>query len=299
MRAIRLRSATLALVKLFWHIGPHKTGTSSLQLALAAHAASGKALFFYPPTPEVGPGHAAIAWRFLGLNKRQREPDAVLAEVRRVEGEGFSNLVLSSEEFSRALVEDDSFAAFAPVCDQVECELVITLRSLTDRVHPELQELIKHGHKLRFENMPEILAASMNRPGLRPDFLPAAISSSGAASASVILVDPKNPQKLFDGISTILGENIPPSRDPTNNASYPFIKTVWLEAINRYGGLPSNEAREAADAGFFAATRKFGKLSEAQYPPLPPHFQLYLERTWELQLAYLKVLQEAGRIRCL
>lgn len=270
-----------------------------MQLALANHAASGRASYYYPPTPDHGPGHAVTAWRFLGLNQRDRMTDLVFDEVQRAERLGFQKLVLSSEEFSRALVAQGSFEAFEPVCKRVECEIVITLRPLIDRVYPEIQELIKNGQKLQLANLQDLIAVIMSRPGLRPDFLPAAIVGSGAASASVIFVNRDQPQKLFDGFSVVIGERIPAPRNAQLNASHSFIESAWLEVLNRYAGLKPIEARAVVEAGFSAASTELGRLSKVPYPALPEALEKYLEGTWHLQMEYMKALEQSSRIRCL
>lgn len=284
-------------MKLFWHIGPHKTGTTSLQLALAAQAASGRASYYYPPVDDFGPGHALLAWRLLGLNGRTVSLEAISDEVAKAEQKGFSAVVLSSEEFSRALLGTDSFAPLARICDSVECELILTLRPLSDRLYPELQENVKHGDKVSFATPHDLLTICANRPGLRADFLPAAIIGSHAARTSVILVDPATPQRLFDGMSAILGEAVPPARPDSVNSSYPFLKMAWLEAINRYERVKPEQARAAVEVAFHHATKQLSSLSATPYPPIPPVLKRYLDGVWDLQLAYLAALADTGRVR--
>lgn len=284
-------------MKLYWHIGPHKTGTTSLQLALAALAASGHASYHYPPVGDFGPGHALLAWRLLGLNGREASPDVIHEEIGKAEDQGLSSMVLSSEEFSRAISGQASFAPLARVCETVECELILTLRPLTERLYPELQENVKHGDKISFGTPHDLLTVCANRPGMRPDFLPAAIQGIGAAATSVIMVDREKPQQLFEGISTVLGENVPSARNTPANASYPFLKTAWLETINRYARSKPEDARAAVEVAFHQATRQLKSLNDVPYPPLPQALRTYLESTWELQLAYLRALEAGGRVR--
>lgn len=284
-------------MKLYWHIGPHKTGTTSLQLALAAHAASGRASFYYPSVGDYGPGHALLAWQLLGLNGRQRTPDVIHAAIEEAKRRGIDTVVLSSEEFSRAAVGEAAFEPIARVCADFECELILTLRPLAERLYPELQERVKHGEKIAFSSPHDLLTVFVDRPGMRPDFLSAAILGTGAQHVSVIMADRSAPEKLFKGLSSILGQEIPAARDRQENQSYPFIKTTWLEAINRFIKVPPDEARAAVEVGFHAASKRLKSLEAAPYPPIPPILQRYLDSTWQLQLAFLKVLEESGRVR--
>lgn len=294
-------------MKLFWHIGPHKTGSTTLQEALAAHVASGRASFYYPTPAAHGPGHAVLAWKLLGLNGVETDPEALRTEIRRAEDRGFSKVVISSEEFSRGLLAAEPFAPLAAICDVIECELMITLRPLTERVYPEAQEQVKNGGRIWFANPQELLALCADRPGLRADFLPAAINGTRAASVSVIFVDPAVPQKLLESVSVVLDERIEAeavsllssARKVRANVSYPFIKTAWLEAVNRFSKLPAPEARKAVDAAFNAASREVEGLVDIGYPALPPILERYLGSVWEFQLAYLHALEESGRVRIL
>lgn len=286
-------------MKLFWHIGPHKTGTSSLEIALARHAAAGNASYYYPPTPEYGPGHAVLAWRLLGLNKRSPEPDTIRREIDRAQSLGFSKIVISSEEFSRAVLPDQTFEPIARICDEVETELILTLRPITERVYPEIQELIKNGMRLQFLTPQDLLNVCDARPGLRADFLSAAVNGSRASAITVIMVDELQPLKLFEAASLILGETIPAPPNPRDNVSYPFMRTIWLEAVNRYGGVTPAEARSVVETAFAAGSKQLDKLAAVPYPPLPPVLERYLNGVWDLQLSYLRVLEQVGQIRCL
>jgi hypothetical protein len=183
------------------------------------------------------------------------------------------------------------------VCADFECELILTLRPLTERLYPELQERVKHGEKIAFVSPHDLLTVFVDRPGMRPDFPSAAILGTGAQRVSIIMVDRSAPERLFKGISSILGEEIAAARDRQENESYPFIKTTWLEAINRFINVPPEEARAAVEVGFHAASKRLKTLEAAPYPPIPPILQRYLDSTWQLQLAFLKVLEESGRLR--
>ena len=240
-----------------------------------------------------------MAWKFLGLNGRERAPDIVLTEIERGAKLGFSKVVVSSEEFSRALLTPDSFAGFARVCATVECELVITLRPLRERIHPELQEMVKNGQRLSLASPVDVLDAVAARPGLRPELLPAAIFGSNAANVTVIMVESHAPLKIFESMSTVVGESLPTPRRVAENVSYPFVQTAWLEALNRYAGLAPREARDIAEAAYAAAVRHRQQIASVPYPPLPVALERYVDGVWQLQTAFLDVLHQSGRIRLL
>jgi hypothetical protein len=286
-------------VKLIWHIGPHKTGTTSLQRSLAAYAGSRRAAFFYPPTPEMGPGHAVLAWRLLGLNGVQKDDSVIDNELANAARAGFETVVISSEEFCRAAIKPDRYAPMARVAAQVECELVLTLRPLRLRLMPELQEMIKNGHRVNLTSSQEILDAVMSRPGLRPDFLSAAINEIKPSRVTVIMVDSEAPERLFKAMTLVVGDTLPTPKFGRENVSYPFIQTAWLDTLNRHAKLSPQLARQVADAAFTAAAKQAKELSAVPYPDLPPAIESYAEAVWHLQLAYLDALQRSGTVRLL
>src|SRR4051812_13114833 len=105
-------------MKVYWHIGPHKTGTTALQRALLQHTKSSECDYFYPaPSLVEDLGHAQIAWRFLGLAGCERDRGILLRKVAAAEKAGFKKVVFSSEEFSRAIFVDEGFESCARVCE--------------------------------------------------------------------------------------------------------------------------------------------------------------------------------------
>jgi hypothetical protein len=235
-----------------------------------------------------------LAWQFLGLNGRERLPDVIVEQLDQATTLGYPTMLLSSEEFSRALVANGSFRHFAPVCDMVHTELVITLRPLQERIYSELQELIKNGQRLDLANAHDVLDALMTRPGLRPDFLVSAITESKAARITIVLVDSEVPDRLFKSMSAIVGEDLGPPRNMSVNVSYPFIKALWLNTLNRYSKLPVDESRALVTAAFDAVQNQ---LSSIPYPPLPAAVQRYADGLWAQQMAYLGELESLGRLR--
>lgn len=285
-------------MKVYWHIGPHKTGTTSLQMALGAHAKSWHCGYYYPPASVAGPGHADLAWRFLGIRDRIREPDVLVRTIESAKAKGFKSVVLSSEDFSRGVLLDEPFAGFSEVCERYECELVLTLRPLVDRVQSEFQEAVKQGETYDFSSVSDIVRLCMVRPGLRPDFVSAAISRIGASSVSVVLVDKYRPESLFKAISEIVGEPIDSPERAVANDSMPYIKTAWLNEVNKgVKGVSVMQRRAVVDFAFDAAIRAEPDIGEVPYPPIAPVVADYLNGVWNLQLEFLSDTRKCRLMR--
>jgi hypothetical protein len=92
------------LIKLFLHIGTHKTGSTSLQNRLhTSREALLKHGILYPETGLSGTAHHELAWK-AGLGARDWDPDYLSRSFRAIATEaeqlGVDTVVLSSEEFS-------------------------------------------------------------------------------------------------------------------------------------------------------------------------------------------------------
>ena len=66
-------------MKITLHVGPHKTGTTSLQSWLLENSMVHLEEYgvYYPPVQEFAPGHAVIAFRALGQHKYQADPTSL------------------------------------------------------------------------------------------------------------------------------------------------------------------------------------------------------------------------------
>jgi hypothetical protein len=95
-----------AMARLVIHVGPHKTGSTSVQTAFHEHRSRliDHGVFYpRPPAGDFPESHSDAA--FLLLKGRAREFDAWLAEAwRQARAAACDVLLLSSEEFSNALV---------------------------------------------------------------------------------------------------------------------------------------------------------------------------------------------------
>ena len=136
-------------MKIYLHVGPHKTGTTSVQQWMLDNARvhfSSNGLY-YPEPPEWGPGHALLAWDSLGLHGRKVDPVLLQKVVEDGTRRGAEQIFLSSEEFCMGLVEG-TLENLAVLNDFGTVELLVTLTPLADRFLAEVSNLILYQHHL-------------------------------------------------------------------------------------------------------------------------------------------------------
>lgn len=284
-------------MKVFLHIGPHKTATTSLQWSLRKRFEDGDASYYYPPTPQNGPGHAELGWDFLGLHGREPDASVLFHEIDGAVEAGFESIVFSSEVFSRAGTSDEGFARFAPIAEAHDCELILTLTPLVDRIIPELQECIKQGESLQFYDLGELVGLLNRRPGLRADFVSSAIRAIQPSCASVIFPDKSQPAKTFEAMSVILDEELNMPDPPVLNRSLPFLQAKWMSDLNLHRhALSAREVGPLVDAAFNAMPAAHGPL-DVPYPPLPTNFTDHVRSIWTAQRDFLDAESRAGRVR--
>lgn len=145
------------------HVGPHKTGTTSIQkYLLLTHGTDAPTRPIWYPVPAFrGPGHSVMAVEAI------EEDGAVLARtLDAARHHGVETLILSSEDFDRAYPERiDRLARHLSGSD---VRLVVTLNSPIRRAPSSWQELVKHGHPRSFDDSRRRI---LDSAGYRPDFV--------------------------------------------------------------------------------------------------------------------------------
>ena len=95
-------------LKLVLHVGPHKTGTTSLQNALLTQYGSQiPQRVWYPKPIQFGPGHAEVAWSVLGRKGYAGRRPAIRQLIEEATRCGCTRLILSAEDFASAYHDED------------------------------------------------------------------------------------------------------------------------------------------------------------------------------------------------
>jgi hypothetical protein len=148
-------------MRIHLHVGPPKTGTSSLQKALLTRYGAPEPQPIWYPTPErTGDGHADLVHRaigHLGVNPESTVFDDVAQ--RALDG-GCHDLILSSEGCT-AVALSDRWPVLASLARYGEVSPIVTFVPIGKRINSYWQELSKHLKGHTFENARQLIADNL------------------------------------------------------------------------------------------------------------------------------------------
>lgn len=201
------------------HIGPHKTGTTSIQKTLRSTFGSAQPTgpVWYPEMAWGGPGHDALARDPAGMN------NTVQAAVRA----GVETLLISAENLSHSY--PDKFGWLRSALAGHDLHLLMTMTPFVVRAPSVWQETVKHGAAAPHEAMDESV---LLEPSLQADLLEVAAEHLAPRRISVILAHPGHPStRLIDNFFDALGLESAPGR-PRANRSLGLIEAEMLSRFN-------------------------------------------------------------------
>ncbi len=284
-------------MRVILHIGPHKTGTTSLQAALLArYGADAPQTIWYPRPSAVGPGHAEIAWSCLGLHGRTKSDEALNAVVARAHGT-CETLILSSESFDY-MVEHGTDVIAAALAD-TDVQIVTTLSPIARRAVSLWQEMVKHG---RCEPIEQCLDVVLRHPSLRADFIDVMIAGFPHARHDLIVVDPSAPEDLFAAFARVAAIDLPAPESREQRRLNPSLDLVEVELVRALNVLFRDQKARPDQAmaargsllDMFASPRW---LANAPIPlERPQSWNEPLSRLWTATLANIEHARARNRL---
>lgn len=188
-------------MRVILHVGPHKTGTTSVQSFLSSSVGSRRpaATVWYPLPKENGPGHAALAWETLGLYG-VKPTDELHKLLQRARDSDVERLILSAEDFSRAYFK--GIERLRAVLAGRALHLVVSLSAPSWRAISIWQEMVKHGARMHLTTRPDAILKS---PGLQPDLLSVLNRHLEPEHISVVLISRNDPpERLLENMMTAM-----------------------------------------------------------------------------------------------
>ncbi len=175
------------------HVGPYKTGTTSLQKALLKQYGSEVPQAIWYPIPEdSGPGHALNVWRMLGQRGHSPSPAIGQSVEHAKKTLACQCLILSSEVFAGTFPN-----RIRPLVEQTvdtDMQIVITLSPIGRRAVSTWQETVKHRSLVSLD---DALDAVLKGPGLAPLYVRFFADHFPEAKISVVIADRKAPESLY------------------------------------------------------------------------------------------------------
>jgi hypothetical protein len=286
-------------LKLVLHVGPHKTGTTSLQKALLKqYGAETPRTIWYPIPQETGPGHASKAWQLMGRKGHAPSP-AIRELVEQSEQYPACHcLILSSESFSA--LYPNKVASLAEQVSGTELHIVVTLSPLGRRAVSTWQEMVKHRSLVSLEDARE---AVINRPGLSPHFVRFFSEHLPQAKLSVVISDAKRPESIYELFGEATGISLATpdkERELVANRSMGVIEVNILRSFNA-GAEAASLSTEDYRKGRSLLRNQF---NTDQWRAVVPLIPLTLPEEWigalkeraDATIADLRLLQAQGRI---
>ncbi len=243
-------------MRIVLHIGPPKTGTTSIQTHLAALLGEPVAGGYWYPVPGGGngPGHADLARACLKEARPVAELDRVIATAQAAD---VGTLVLSSEEFAHAF--PGRIARLKNVLEGYEVHLVVTLNEIERRAASIWQELVKTGRVVGLEKGIEQILS--REPAIQPHLTRAFIDALAPHETSVVLSHYRAPAaELLTNLCRAIGlfEAVPGTEAATRastlllNQSLGVTEAEILRSVNSWvrqavgsiGKIPYYEIRD-------------------------------------------------------
>lgn len=273
--------------RVIFHAGLHKTGTSSLQVALNQTEGCS-----FPFAGEPSPGHARLIWRALGIHGEERDPEILVLTVRELcQAPSSLPLVLSAEDSVFALSSPDGAEPFRLLAAWTPTELVLTVRPDDERLESFAQEMIKQGRSVDLSRYWE---PALESTPMRAGVIRALIDLAPWSRVHIIRTYQQEPLVAFRAFSEILGSEVP--EVPSANVRIPAGALAVVNAINRFLESDADHDPELRDRGAVMSLadgiwREVSALDPnlraLPYPSVPPSVLEPLRRRWYRELSDL------------
>ncbi|MEI8148785.1 MAG: hypothetical protein WCG62_06870 [Actinomycetes bacterium] len=149
---------------LIFHVGTHKTGTTSIQTMMGAHREffeTQGVLFPYAGHVRNG-GHHNIAWELNGDAGYDPQLGTLADLATELAATTLSSVILSSEDFEFWHLRPDLLAQIKHVAEGAgfSVEVLLVLRPVTEYVESLYKELLKHGLSVSRRTFVETIATT-------------------------------------------------------------------------------------------------------------------------------------------
>ncbi|MEL7446591.1 MAG: hypothetical protein AAGK02_12395 [Pseudomonadota bacterium] len=221
-----------------WHVGPHKTGTTSIQyLLMKLFGSEAPQPVWYPIGQALGDaaGHGGLAAPF-HPSPPSYSPEQGLKKLKSLRqlSNGCQTLILSSENFSFA--SDYDISSISRTFSKDQLHLIFTVSPLVNRFASSWLSALQFGHFLPMSQSQPIFR---HYPGFRPRYFSELFDAANPDQCSVVISDPTQKascliQTFFDACSLNLRlEDLSDTDIRKKNKSISHYEAQMLCALNR------------------------------------------------------------------
>jgi len=288
-------------MRIHLHVGPPKTGTSSLQRALLTRYGAPEPQPIWYPTPErTGDGHADLVHRaigHLGVNPESTVFDDVAQ--RALDG-GCRDLILSSEGCT-AVALSDRWPVLSSLARYGEVLPIVTFVPIGKRINSYWQELSKHMKGRSFEDAQPLIADNLIEiclvsalTEMFPDRTVSAIFLSNDDDMGALF------RRFAAATGLGLSEDDTAGRGEVINRSLGRLETDLMVAVSQ--GWRQRTGR--ADEYWYARWHLFELFKSPAWRAVQPKAPIGFPQEWVEMLAGhaqtviegLKALRESGKV---
>lgn len=214
--------------KFILHIGPHKTGTTSIQKMLYCESRVEDAKFIYPFTNHNETGQHTFAQ--MAGEPRHPAFKEMLSDLKRAD----KTCVLSSEEL--CYLGEGALASIRDALPQADISIVFYQRNVLTLLHPWWQEKIKHGSTQSFlEFVLDCILMPQHLHLLIPDVLLGAWAKYFGREAIRIFLFDQIPDVTIQFAADMLDFDISSESARVTNQSYDYIDCELMRFWNMHG----------------------------------------------------------------
>lgn len=264
--------------RLVIHIGPHKTGTTSIQKMLYNASRSENAKFIYPFTNLIEIGQHTFA-------QRAGEPhDPIFKEMLSELKKANKTCVLSSEEL--CYLSDEALASIREAFPQADVSIVFYQRNILTLMHPWWQEKLKHGSVQPFlEFALDCLIMPHHLHLLVPNVLLEGWSKHFGRDAIQIFLFDQIPDVASQFASDVLALDFSQDGASVSNQSYGYTDCELIRFWNLHGFwgagvIQSPEVHQVRSEFTELSTHFLGEFQLSFDIPAFAHIEQHLLSCW-------------------
>ena len=289
----RLLRARRTKARVYVHVGPHKTGTTSVQGLFLRM----KDVISYPEVGDTGPGHALLFHKSLTKGCEGLLADVVESEWSQSSGRP---ILLSAEAFMGYARMERQGNPLALLAARFPSELIMAFRDPEERIVSSWQQKCWVGLSSKVPDETAFWEETLQSHNYQGDVIDRLLALGPWKRLHAVFVDKRDPGFLIDSFSRILGVMLPtPDEKQMLNAGRPYVLSRL--AFERFAADPAvdpSETRRRCLEEYRDMLARDPAVAEIPYPAVPDWVRDRVRESHLRQMASLRELERGGVLVC-